>query len=128
MVDSGADYNVVAERDWEKIKRQYDAEQATIYDVNHKPSLELKSYATPTNLIVICTFSAWIETTARPKPRTFTSFAVIKGGTRSLLGRDTAIAMKLLEVGLQVNAVAREAEVSEDFPAMWRSTSTSITK
>lgn len=118
MIDSGADMNIISESDWRQIKHDYDTEGATIYDLNHKPITKLRSYAATTTLEVICTFKAWVETTARPKPRTFAEFAVVRGGTRSLLGRESAAEMQLLRVGLEVNSIGDNESHDEDFPAI----------
>lgn len=117
MVDSGADANILTEKDWDALKRDYNEEKAVIYDLNYKPEMRLRSYGTTDNLIILCTFKAWIETTQRPKPRTFAEFAVVRNGRRSLLGRKTALAMKLLAVGLEVNEVSAAGPVAE-FPAI----------
>jgi hypothetical protein len=46
-----------------------------------------------------------VEVCGVDKPTTLTEFFVVKGGRTSLLGRRAATAMKLLAVGLRVNAV-----------------------
>lgn len=105
MIDSGADANVVSERDWRTIEADFERDSATLYDVTESPKTKLRSYASKTDLHIICTFKAWLEIGDGTKPRMFEKFYVIKGGTRSLLGRKTAMAVKVLSVGLEVNEI-----------------------
>lgn len=116
LIDSGADINVISEDDWDKLKRDFDDGKSTIFDVDYEPKMTVSAYASTTALEVKCSFKAWVDTSARSKPRAFTTFHVIRGGRRSLLGRETARAMKLLTIGLEVNTVVEPEPV--EFPSV----------
>lgn len=117
LIDSGADINVLTERDWERVFEQLNDRKAFVYDVSSDPVVGLRACAAKVDLEVVRTFKAWVETSAKPKPRVFAKFAVIKGARQSLLGRDTASLMKLLKVGLGVNRV-EQASPCQEFPSV----------
>lgn len=106
---------MLSESDWQQIKADFNDGDATVFDLSFKPSINLRAYASSTDLPIICTFKAWLETTEKPKPRTFAEFIVIQGGKRSLLGRKTSLEMKLLAIGLQVNEIS---EGAKEFPSI----------
>lgn len=116
MVDSGAELNVLNESDWNLLKAQYKTGNAMLYDMDENPKVNVKAYATTENLKVICSFTAWVEIKHAIKPRVFASFIVVKGGAKSLMGRRTSQQMKVLKLGLEVNAFSAE-EVPE-FPSI----------
>lgn len=92
--------NVLAESDWRRIEN---CPNANLCDVIRDPKLSVRSYAATSNLETICTFKAWIKSISKKKPDTFAEFIVVRGGTRSLLGRQSAMDMRLLAIGLEVN-------------------------
>lgn len=116
LVDSGADVNVLSQRDWECVESQARRGTAVIYDVNLKPTLDVCPYGSNVAFVLACTLKAWLETTTKPKPRVFADFVVVRNSQQSILGRKTAIKMKLLAVGLEVNLLS-ETPVSE-FPSV----------
>lgn len=116
LIDSGADINALSEAHWAELSTQLQNGKAFVYDHDHSPVYNVKAYATSGSLEVVTTFKAWLETADKPKPRTFASLMVIKNATRSVLGRSTAVEMKLLAVGLEVNQVAIAHETSSTFP------------
>lgn len=117
IIDSGAEVNVISEADWLKLKDEYQRDNSFLYDFKAGSDRSIKAYAAPEPLRIIVTFRAWIETTEAQKPRSFAEFHVVKGGGRSLLGRHTAVQMKLLRVGLEVNDVqVKEAPGEGIFP------------
>jgi RNase H-like domain found in reverse transcriptase/Reverse transcriptase (RNA-dependent DNA polymerase)/Integrase zinc binding domain/Integrase core domain len=125
MVDSGADANVISESDFQPIERDFDKGIRELFDVDSEPSVNISGYAATAQLRVICSFKAWVEVIQEQasgipkKPRTFAEFFVVRGGGRSLLGRATAYTMKLLQVGLQVNAISSNMDKSEhEFPSV----------
>lgn len=116
LIDSGAEVNVLAENDWKKVKRDYEEGTAVFYDIDENPKINVKAYATNGSLTVTCAFKAWLEIPESNKPRVFTSFVVVKGGTRSLLSRKTARQLKVLSVGLLVNEIRTES--MSEFPSV----------
>lgn len=116
LIDSGAEVNVLSEGDWKIVNQKRITGGQALLDLNTAPQLNVRSFASSTDLELICTFKAWIEATEMEKPRTFAEFVVVKNGMRSLLGRKTAIEMKLLAVGLGVNQIS--SGKSKKFPSM----------
>lgn len=114
LIDSGAEVDVLSEQDWEKLKTQYKKDEVVLYDIDNESKRKIMAYAGSSPLKILCTFSAWTEIKREDKPRSFAKFFVIGGGGRSLLSRRTAIRMKILKLGLQVNNVtARVPEGNE---------------
>lgn len=111
LIDSGADANVIAERDWEALAEG----KAEFLELDKNPKAKLIGYAAKSGLEIVCSFKAWVEVCDAVKPRTLTEFFVVRGGTKSLLGRKASMSMRLLEVGLLVNAVETEAA---EFPSI----------
>lgn len=114
MIDSGADVNVLTLEDWETMKSC----NAEVHDVNTKAETNIRSYASESNLVTECVFKAWMKTVASGKPETFAEFVVIGGGSKSLLGRQSAVEMKLLSLGLEVNRITSQGEPYVRFPSI----------
>lgn len=111
LIDSGADANIIAERDWEELERN----GAELLDKRISPKVNLRGYASKSSLEVACAFKAWVEVCGVDKPRTLTEFFVVKRGARSLMGRRAAMALRVLAIGIHVNAVE---EVTSEFPSV----------
>lgn len=120
MIDSGADVNVVSENHWHIIETQAERGEAFIYDDERITTKRLVAYAANAPLEVVRTFTAWIEVAGGDKPKVFSKFYVIKNGTKNLLGRKTAVDVKVLKLGLSVDLVTvdNQSDNSEPFPAV----------
>lgn len=116
MIDSGAEVNVMSEKDWHMLKQDYENGKAVLYDINENPSIKVRAYATTENLEIVCAFKAWVEVPGTLKPKAFAEFVVIKNGGRSILGRKTARQMKVLATGVSVNAI--DADKIDEFPSV----------
>lgn len=116
MIDSGAELNVLTERDWARLKIESYEGDVILYDVETNPKLTIKAYATDRALQTTHSFTAWVRAEGDNKPRIFAKFVVIKGGGKSLMGRETAKRLKVLKVGLEVNAI--EIQEGDEFPAI----------
>ena len=117
-IDSGADINIISERHWNRLKQDSDQGQSFIYDVVYSPDKKVTAFASSEPLSMIASFKAWTEVVGTVKPRCFTIFYVAKGGTSSLLSRDTAKKVKVLKLGLSVNAVTEEVKPLKPFPSV----------
>lgn len=115
MIDSGADANIVSASDWETLSREVESGKVALYDVVKNPSVKLSAYAADTKLKVIAEFKAWIGVCGYDELRTFAKFFVVMGGNRSLLGRKTSLALKVLKVGVEINEVE---EQQLEFPSI----------
>jgi Reverse transcriptase (RNA-dependent DNA polymerase) len=123
MIDSGADANIISESDYANIRKSVDNGEGAMFDITRQPRISITGYAAASKLVVVCSFKAWIDVVLdTKKPRTFAEFFVVKGGGKSLIGRATSTAMKVLAVGTQVNAVTIEdigVDITEDeFPSI----------
>lgn len=120
MIDSGSDVDVVSENDWEKIRELFEKEEIMLYDYVERPDRKIRAFANQSPLTLIAAFNAWIEAQQGEKPKRFTRFMVVKGGEKSLIGRVTAKAMKILQLGHSVNAIKLEEddEMPERFPTI----------
>lgn len=105
LIDSGSDWDLLSEADWEKLWEDAQHGNATVNDVVENPSESARAYGSAAVLQTLRSFHAWIEVPKANKPRIFAKFRVIKNGEKSIIGHKTGTRMKLLQVGAQVNAV-----------------------
>lgn len=113
MIDSGADVNVVSESDWETILGLHERDGIRIYNYQQKPERKVRAYASQHPLTLVSAFNAWIAAELPKKPSVFAKFLTVKGGEKSLIGRGTARAMKLLQLGAEVNQLSEISELEE---------------
>lgn len=118
LIDSGAEVNAISEGDWEQLLWYHDQGHAILQEVSSKSSRQITAYGGSHSLCILASFEAWIEIPGTKKPRVFAKFFAIKGGQRSLLGRATAIALKILKMGVEVNNItaAPVGQQVEPFP------------
>lgn len=112
--------NLISEDDWSKLKDKFDNNGAALFDFQTRSNRRILAYASSVPLTIRCVFKAWLEVTNSEKPRCFTSFFVVKGGSRSILSRRTASSMKILKLGLEVCEVSAEPSsvLKQPFPAI----------
>lgn len=112
MVDSGSDWNLVSPGDWRKLRAANRGGQVALYGIKEKPGEYASSYASSAPLEASRHFHAYVGSTEAVKPKSFAKFYVVDNGGRSILSRETAIQMELLQVGVEVQkAHCRRAEV-----------------
>lgn len=100
IVDSGSDVNIIDCQLWEEMKqKQVCCEQ------QRKCSKKLFPYACKTPLETIGSFTA--KVTVGQKSTT-AKFVVIKDEAEALLSRDTATALNILKIGLNIQSVKTE--------------------
>jgi transposase InsO family protein len=121
LIDSGADVNTISEGDWLKISEKYESNETRITDLtwgNGKRTLN--AYASESPLQIEAIFKAPIRTAGSNKEIP-AKFYVIRGSNKSLLGRDTAIALGVLRLGLEINECElkpQESAGNKAFPAV----------
>lgn len=132
LIDSGSDWNVISESDWKLLRNAGRDGEVAVYGVKENPGDCAKAYGSAAPLVALRCFHAWVEVPNSEKPKNFAKFYVVKGGSKSLLGRETAIRMQLLQLGVeveapqQINAVEQEIETEssktmeavEEFPCI----------
>lgn len=122
MIDSGSDINAMSEDDWLSLLSGHIEGKIELSDLkwgNGKRTV--LAFATPTPLQVECVFSAWISLKAKAERRIFANFFVIRGAKRSLLSRQTAVALNVLRLGKEVNSCTMkplDAPSDERFPSI----------
>lgn len=96
LIDSGSKCNIITDRAWEFLKGR------SIQACNQQKSTDkvLYAYGSTTPLEILGSFETSIS--AGPES-TNATFYVIKDGTRNLLGKETALALKVLKLGVSVN-------------------------
>lgn len=99
IIDSGSRFNLISPKDWAHLQ----AKKAAIFNVRPNSTNKFRGYASHELLHVICVFEAPIS--VDPNPEVFASFFVIKNGTQSLLGKDTALQLNVLRLGLEVKRI-----------------------
>lgn len=109
LIDSGSPINTITESDWTKLKCEWKEGKANLFNVIEHPRSNIKAYASENPLKIIALFSAWIEVVGYAKPRAFAQFMVVREASRALLSNATSQEMKLLKLGLEVNALSTES-------------------
>lgn len=85
-----------------------------IFAYNEDKNRVLKAYASDAPMEIIATFKAKVKGEQEWKPVVEATFFVVGNASGALLGRKTAMDLKLLEVGLRVNKV----QEMQEFPAI----------
>lgn len=112
LIDSGCKCNLITEGTWQSMKTCH----VEISNQVKNPDKIFLSYGNTTPLDVIGSFEANI---AAGTTKTRAEFFVVRGGTKNLLGKNTAVALNVLRVGFLVNAVEEYPKfknVSIDIP------------
>ncbi|XP_055914201.1 uncharacterized protein LOC129947595 [Eupeodes corollae] len=96
LIDSGSRFNLIGEEDWEKLRQT-----SALINVRTESENRFRAYAAKEMLEVRTVFEAPISVDCRNE--SMASFYVIKNGKQSLLGRDTALKLKVLKLGVDIN-------------------------
>ncbi|CAH2106056.1 unnamed protein product [Euphydryas editha] len=105
LVDSGCKCNLITSKTWHEMK----SNNVNICNQNDKPDKLFYGYGSDKPLKLIGSFEARIKIADRSE---YATFFVINDGTRDLLGKQTAINMGVLKIGLDIN----QMETKEPFP------------
>ena len=99
IIDSGSKCNILSDKTWNHLKEC----EVNIRNQIANPDKTFVAYGSDKPLTVIGSFEADIQIGNQVGSGTF---YVIKDGTRDLLGKDTAISLKVLKLGLEINTVS----------------------
>lgn len=102
LVDSGSDWNVVTQEDWRRLRNGKREGRVTLYKIQENPGEAANAFGTVSPVVAQRVFHAWVDVVGARKPKNFAKFRVVGSGERSILGRETAIRMELLQVGVSV--------------------------
>lgn len=97
-IDSGSNKNIIGDKTWEFLNKM----KADIYDFKSGSSIVFKSYGSNTPLQVIGSFTANLNIF---KTNSDEKFYIIKGGQTSLIGKETAIKLGILKLGLPIQNI-----------------------
>lgn len=99
IIDSGSKCNILSDKTWNYLK----SSRAVVRNQVANPGRTFMAYGSDKPLTVIGAFDAEIGVRDQSQVATF---YVIKDGTRDLLGKDTAMLLGVLKLGLEVNQVS----------------------
>ncbi|XP_011858920.1 PREDICTED: uncharacterized protein K02A2.6-like [Vollenhovia emeryi] len=95
LIDSGCKLNLITDKTWEFLKDQ----KVTSFNLIKEPDKTLLAYGSDTPLNIQGSFETGIKVNNREETATI---YVISRGSRDLLGKDTAIRLGVLNLGLNV--------------------------
>lgn len=104
VIDSGSRFNLLSQKDWEMLQNS----KAVLLNVRTHSVNQFKAYAANQLLKILFVFEAPIS--VKNGAEIIATFYVIENAKQSLLGRDTAIKLKVLKLGLGsdgINSVQR---------------------
>lgn len=110
LIDSGSKCNVITDRTWQFLKNN----SVKISNQVRKPNKTLISYGSKEPLDIMGSFDADISVSNNKSIKC--TVYVIRNGTRDLLGKETAIQLGVLKIGLQINAVRNDVPLEKAFP------------
>lgn len=96
LIDSGSKFNLISESDWNNLLKQ----KAVVWNVRNQSENQFRAYAANTRLEILKVFETPIDIMNRRE--VIGTFYVIKGGNQSLLGKDSALKLEVLKLGLNV--------------------------
>lgn len=102
VIDSGSKYNLLGQSIWEHLKNL----KVIVSNQHRKVSMVFKAYGGQ-SLPLIGAFSATIKLGSVSESA---EFYVVKGDGKILIGRDTAMAMGVLKIGIPVNNMEVDSE------------------
>ncbi|XP_058814101.1 uncharacterized protein K02A2.6-like isoform X8 [Topomyia yanbarensis] len=98
LVDSGSDANLITNKAWESLKQR----KLTVFKCVKGSNKVLRDYASDVPLTILGTFVTDVKVADKSIRA---EFYVIEGGQRCLLGNNTAKALGILRVGLDIQQV-----------------------
>lgn len=99
IIDSGSKCNIISGETWSFLK----SHNIEVQNQIKTPNKKFMAYGSQVPLTVLGSFEAAIKIGSNSKKAVF---YVVRDGERNLLGKDTAVALGVLKIGLGVNAVA----------------------
>ena len=104
LIDSGSDVNTVSEEVFEQLSELQDDKKIQLTNMkNNEEKKRITAYGSEKPLKIVATFWATIRITGSKELHEI-KFFVIRGSQRSLLGRKSALDMKVLKLGLCINS------------------------
>lgn len=98
LIDSGSKHNIINDQTWSYLKQN----KVVVTNQTKTPEKTFMAYGSKEPLTVLGAFDANI---AIGTENTTATFYVVKHGSKNLLGKDTAISLNVLRIGLGINTV-----------------------
>ena len=117
MIDSGSDVCTLGEVDWLDYKNSLGSSLENLKWGDGKRYIS--AYASKSALQIMASFNAQVGVGGANGPMTFVKIFAVKGAAKSLLGRDAALKLGVLKMGLGISTVNLESqkrESSREFP------------
>lgn len=103
LIDSGCKHNLLTDKTWKMMKLA----KVKVTEQNGKPNKTFLAYGSTVPLKLIGSFRSEISIAGNTED---TTFYVVDGGTRNLLGKTTSLALGVLKIGLGVSNVGEEPQ------------------
>lgn len=110
VIDSGSKSNIISESTWRLLKEK----KVTVTNQEKRPNKLFRSYANPEPLLLLGSFEANISVANK---EINAKFYVVKNGQANLLGKETALKLGVLQIGLNILAI-NEKSAETPFPKM----------
>nr|XP_026500171.1 uncharacterized protein LOC113403790 [Vanessa tameamea] len=101
LIDSGSKYNLITDKTWNTLKNK----GFLYFNQDEKPNKTLFAYGSRTPLEIVASFETTIKINGKEQRA---NICVIAGGSRNLLGKDSAIHLGVLKLGTSVDQIANE--------------------
>lgn len=101
LIDSGSNSNIIDDRTWAQMKQS----KVKVSNQHRCSDKKFLAYGAKEPLKVLGSFDALIKAGSKSL---ITKFYVIKNGSRNLLGKETAISLNILRLGLGINSVEQK--------------------
>ncbi|XP_060808083.1 uncharacterized protein LOC132903525 [Amyelois transitella] len=98
LIDSGSKRNIINDETWSYLKKN----KVVVMNQVKSPKKTFMAYGSMKPLTVLGAFDANIAVGTKNKAATF---YVVKHGSRNLLGKDTAVSLNVLKIGLGINTI-----------------------
>lgn len=105
MIDSGSDVNTISEDDFRTLRKRHKNSEINLTNLRIGDGMKrITAYGSAKPLEILATFWATMKIREK-KSLSMLKFFVIKGGTKSLLGRRSAMDMGVLKLGLTIFSI-----------------------
>ncbi|KAJ8735710.1 hypothetical protein PYW07_007330 [Mythimna separata] len=98
LIDSGCKYNLITSKSWSVMKRN----KIKVMEQTQNPRKKFYAYGSDSPLKLLGAFKSSIELAGKTQ---HSIFYVVENGTRNLLGKETALALGVLRIGVAVNEI-----------------------
>lgn len=109
IIDSGSAFSTISQDVWSQLHDRYLAGGAALIPFRTPNPIRAFAYAQSSPLKIIAHFSAPLTTATIARPVMEEEFIVVHGAHRSLLSKDTAMALNILRMGGDVMSIEASA-------------------